>query len=405
METSPDISFERKNDELPHQYFELKDWDKLYVGLLDFEVFDYINKKNEYELGQYWRTLREKNKNTYSLSKFFDLESDEKTISRYYSDIGKFTEDVLADYTLALEFYKKALTIREKSLGVDHLDTALSYNNIGSVYSEIGKYEMALKFLQKALAIREKSLGLEHTDTAKSYDNIGNAYIGDSYIEGEGYERALELYKKALAIREKALGLEHPDTATSYNNLGKVYGEMNKHEIALEFYRISLVIREKLLGFDHPDTAMSYKNIGDVYEEMNKHEIALEFYQRAIVISEKLLGFDHPDTARLYCSIGKVYSNMTSSSNLGRKLEDYEEILYNKMALEFYQKALTIFEKSLSVDNPDTLSVYLNIAFVYDDLGKYIMKWKIILKVIALALLSYSKNFLTKIIRKRLAEK
>lgn len=101
----------------------------------------------------------------------------------------------------------------------NQLQTCFEY--IGVTYYNQGDYEKALDFYFKALAIREKVLGTEHPDTAISYNNIGVAYdrLGD-------YEKALDYYFKALAICEKVLGLEHPNTKTAQENIDTVKQKM-----------------------------------------------------------------------------------------------------------------------------------------------------------------------------------
>ena len=56
-------------------------------------------------------------------------------------------------------------TVLEKALGIDHPDTATSYNNIGTVYFARGNYGEALEWLEKALAVYVKVLGTEHPFT------------------------------------------------------------------------------------------------------------------------------------------------------------------------------------------------------------------------------------------------
>ncbi|CAF5152299.1 unnamed protein product, partial [Rotaria sp. Silwood1] len=56
----------------------------------------------------------------------------------------------------ALEFYDKALKIREKTVPPNHPDLAQSYKNIGGVYDNMGNYWKALEFYDKALKIYEK---------------------------------------------------------------------------------------------------------------------------------------------------------------------------------------------------------------------------------------------------------
>ncbi len=45
---------------------------------------------------------------------------------------------------------------KKKVLGEEHLETITSYNNLGVLYSNLGKYEEAHIFYLKALKIREK---------------------------------------------------------------------------------------------------------------------------------------------------------------------------------------------------------------------------------------------------------
>ena len=104
------------------------------------------------------------------------------------------------------EEYKELLT-----------DSGALFNNMALIYYAQGEYEKALEYYGKALAIRERVLGTEHPDTATTYNNMAGVY------EDQGdYEKALEYYGKALAIRERALGTEHPSTATTYNNMAGV---------------------------------------------------------------------------------------------------------------------------------------------------------------------------------------
>jgi tetratricopeptide (TPR) repeat protein len=82
-----------------------------------------------------------------------------------------------------------------------------------------GRYAEAIVLAEKVVALREKALGPEHPDTALSLNNLAELY------EATGaYAKAEPLYRRALAIREKTFGPEHPDTATSLNNLALLYG-------------------------------------------------------------------------------------------------------------------------------------------------------------------------------------
>ncbi|NJN12254.1 MAG: tetratricopeptide repeat protein, partial [Richelia sp. RM1_1_1] len=116
-------------------------------------------------------------------------------------------------YTEAIPIAEKALAIREKVLGYDHPDVAISLNNLALLYYSQGNYSKAEPLLVRSLAIMEKVLGKEHPDVAQSLNNLAELYR----VQGN-YSKAESLYLRSLAISEKVLGYDHPDVATSLNN-------------------------------------------------------------------------------------------------------------------------------------------------------------------------------------------
>jgi tetratricopeptide (TPR) repeat protein len=394
METSDVVSQNRKYDETPQQLFALKDWDKLYSFLMNLDVVEYIYGKNTYELEIYWRALREADTKKYSLVKYLELnggERSEEALACLYNNIGMLYSDT-GDYPQALDYFRKALTICEKTFGTNHPDTALAYNNIGGLYSKMGGYHQALKYYRKALEIYEKTVGTNHPDTALAYNNIGMLYskMGD-------YPQALEYYRKALAIQEEALGTKHPDTARSYNNIGSLYSDMEDYLQALEYCRKALAIQEEVLGTNHPDTATSYNNISMLYSDTGDYQQALEYCRKALEIREEALGTKHPDTAISYNNIGTLYGNMKDYPQAleyyRKALEIREEVygkkhlytaeayntigsIYNEtgdysQALEYSLKALAIWEEALGLNHPRTAESYDNTGMIYNNMGDY----------------------------------
>jgi hypothetical protein len=71
--------------------------------------------------------------------------------------------------------------------------------------------------MERALAIREKSHGLDHLDTATSLNNLGNLQQAQGDLVG-----AQPYYERALAIWERVLGPDHPDTLLERRNLESV---------------------------------------------------------------------------------------------------------------------------------------------------------------------------------------
>jgi tetratricopeptide (TPR) repeat protein len=108
--------------------------------------------------------------------------------------------------------------IREKTLGPDHPDVAVSLNNLGLLYESQGRYGNAEPLLKRSLAIAEKTLGTNNPDFATSLSSLASLY------EAQGrYGDAEPLFKRSLEINEKALGPDHSQVANSLSNLGGLY--------------------------------------------------------------------------------------------------------------------------------------------------------------------------------------
>lgn len=86
----------------------------------------------------------------------------------------------------ALPFARRALAIREKALGPDHPDTALSLNNLAFLHYDEGNVTEAARLMRRALAIREARLGAKHPDTESSRESLAvilAALVGSSSEE------------------------------------------------------------------------------------------------------------------------------------------------------------------------------------------------------------------------------
>ena len=85
------------------------------------------------------------------------------------------------------------MTICITIFGEDHADVATSYDNLALVYKRLAKSNQDKELHEKALVIREKIFGEDHVAT--SYDNLALVYktLGE-------YNQAKELHEKALII-------------------------------------------------------------------------------------------------------------------------------------------------------------------------------------------------------------
>ncbi|CAF1332148.1 unnamed protein product [Adineta steineri] len=265
--------------------------------------------------------------------------SSESDKALYYNNFG-YVKYRHGDYEQAIEYYRKALGIWEKTLSVNHPNLAISYSNIGGVYDSMGEYEKALSFY-------EKTLPAEHPSLATSYNNLGSIYNNM-----KEYLKALSFYEKALEIFEKTLPENHPSLAISYDNVGEVYRQIGKYEKALSFYETALEIFKKTLPINHPSLAITYNNIALMYDNMGEYSKALSFYEKALGIWRKTLHENHPLLANSYNNLGILYHNIKE---------------YSK-ALSYSELALNICKVSLSPNHPDLNNVKQLIEIVKKEL-------------------------------------
>ncbi len=244
-------------------------------------------------------------------------------------------------YSEAETMFRRALEIKEKSLGKDHPDVAMSLNNLAGLYHTQGKYAEAEPMYRRALEICEKSLGTDHPDVATSLNNLAELYR----VQGK-YDKTETMYRRALEIREKSLGTDHPDVAISLNNLALLYFAQGKYTEAEPMYRRALEIWEKSLGIDHPNVATSLNNLAELYRAQGNYAEAEPMCRRALKKREKSLGIDHPDIAMSLNNLAGLYYEM------GR----YDE------AEPLYRRALEICEKSLGENHPNVATILGNLA-------------------------------------------
>ena len=90
--------------------------------------------------------------------------------------------------------YQQSLKIRLAIFGETHPDVALSYNNIGSVYSSQGDYVKALEMYQRSLKIYLAIFGETHPNVATIYSNIVVAYFAaiQKGVDVSGFKGLIE---------------------------------------------------------------------------------------------------------------------------------------------------------------------------------------------------------------------
>lgn len=149
-----------------------------------------------------------------------------------------------------------------------------------------------------------------------------------------------------------------------YNSIASVYQELGDYKEAENICKKILADVQKDLGTYSPyDIATTYNNLAAVLRQQQKYSEAIQLYNEALKIFEKTYTKEHPSIATTLNNLAIVYSD----------LEEYAH------ALDCYYQALSIREKILGLNHPDTAKTYVGIAEIYgmqNDYEKSILLYK-----------------------------
>lgn len=194
-----------------------------------------------------------------------------EVISKYQA--GKFDD--------ALKAAKIALSLTLAIYGAEHIETAVSYANVGEIYRVKLKYRESADNLQLALAIYQKDLRRNGTAIAKTMDSLGIVLTLD-----KRQAEAEPIFTQAVANAERIFGKEAKQTLPSLKTLTDFYIYTKQYdradEVFLKRYMIQYILVQK------KDT----EGIGDVSDDhycyMSQHFKGEDRSQRAKAFHEKV---------------------------------------------------------------------------------------------------------------------
>lgn len=247
----------------------------------------------------------------------------------------------ISEYTtLALQLCNKWLTRNpDKNLKKYLLDKkAISLNNNGFYYENLGKVQEALSNYNECLKIRQETGN--KMNIAYTLNNIGVLYDGQGNIP-----LAIEYYSKSLQLQEE-VG-HKPGMAILFNNLALLFGNQGDIQKALSYHDKSFKIHEEL--GDKEGIALALHNIGNIYLNQDQPEKAFEYYNKSYNLW-KLTG-DKKGIANSLMNLGTLYNNQNDLSK----------------ALDYYKKSLALREEI--GHNEGIAQSYNSLGVVYQKMG------------------------------------
>ncbi|CAF1156869.1 unnamed protein product [Adineta steineri] len=141
------------------------------------------------------------------------------------------------------------------------------------------------------------------------------------------------------------------DGSTGWHRLCNLLRKTGHFDKAEELYQV--VLEQPSSEDDKP---FYYNNLGYVKDQQGHYEQAIEYFEKALGMWEKTLPANHSLLATSHNNIGSVYKNMKEHSK----------------ALSFFEKALEINEKILPENHPHMAMSYNNIASAYNGMREYL---------------------------------
>jgi tRNA A-37 threonylcarbamoyl transferase component Bud32/tetratricopeptide (TPR) repeat protein len=166
-------------------------------------------------------------------------------------------------------------------LGGHDLQRAWLLNNLACIEGLRGQKEPSLRFNQEALSLKQKVLGPDNSDVALSEGNVAVALL-----ELGREQEALTHVDRSLDILSRGVGVGHPEYATQLNNRGEILNALGRYRDARGAFESSRIIWERELGLEHRNLGYVLTGIGESYLGERDPVSALAPLERAWRIRE-----------------------------------------------------------------------------------------------------------------------
>lgn len=210
---------------------------------------------------------------------------------------------------------KRALVLRQQTIGPEHADTGLTMNNLAMTYWALGRKAEAAPLLRRAIGIIEKTKGAGHPDLAKLVGNLASVLApATEAAEIEG------LQKRALQINQAAYGPEHREVISDLNNLAVHYRDVGRLDEADATQARAVQLSEASLArYQSNDLARAFLDLPARHARLltshagiriaqGRHDDALRMLARALETEQGIRGKEHPAVAHVLTRMGDAHA-------------------------------------------------------------------------------------------------
>ncbi|CAF0767343.1 unnamed protein product [Adineta steineri] len=184
----------------------------------------------------------------------------------------------------AHDLFQEALTIYEENSSSLEADIPYTLMSLGIIKYNQGDYDGSLNYFNRAANIRK-----EFYSTNCSQIILSLNWIAFTHYQTQSYDQAIEFYEQCLRIDEANAVPGQLTTDKFLMKLSGIKRVQLQYESSLAYELNCLLMREKVLPPDHQDIGKNLSDIGLCYEHLNQRKLALDYYKRALFIYEQYL--------------------------------------------------------------------------------------------------------------------
>jgi CHAT domain-containing protein/tetratricopeptide (TPR) repeat protein len=210
--------------------------------------------------------------------------------------------------------------LKEGHLGPEHVETAQSLYNLGTVHLQRGEFSAALQPLERSLSIRTAAIGLDDPAVADSLDQFAL-----SLIQLDRFQEAEQRLAESQRIRERRRDESSLALARTLELVAWLHRTSGNYAAATSAINRAMALRRSGPR-DHPDMVLALQVQGDVLLLTGDASGAQQAWFSALVLAERTLRHDHPSLVELLRRLGIAASSLGNLADARRLAERARDV-------------------------------------------------------------------------------
>jgi tetratricopeptide (TPR) repeat protein len=187
----------------------------------------------------------------------------------------------MGQHALAENLFQEAVSIRQQTLGTDHLEVAASLSKLGAAQTALRKFDEAFENLRTALAIARRTVGEQHKTVAQMLCHLGCLYFeaGELMSSQATFQDALDIYR-AVWPTEKDRDACMTQLTDTLCNIGSIQNRRKRFAEAVESFTEALDLQRGIVRHDDARIISTLDNLGYSYSKQKDYGRALSCYRK-----------------------------------------------------------------------------------------------------------------------------